>query len=134
MLVTIMLLLLVVIFAMALFLVHQINLAGMDVRSFYDFVNAHSKIDKMYFFAKKYQKMSRHDRDLFLEEAKKIFDAYDNVPTEMWEENYEKYMLLLDRYHKLKIDAWKDRAMTDEEFIHLVEEVNGKTRKARIYR
>jgi hypothetical protein len=43
----------------------------------------------------------------FLDQANKIFSAFDKVPDQLWEEDYEKYMKILDKYQDIKILRWE---------------------------
>ena len=43
---------------------------------------------------------------IYLSEAEKIFKAFDNVPNELWEEEYDKYKEVLKKYKDIKMIRW----------------------------
>lgn len=93
---------LLIIFAYA-----QIRAAGMNVKDFYSFIEANQTLDKLYRFSKKYQKLSSQDQLIFLVEAEKVFNVFDKVPDILWEEEYQKYMDVLDKYKDIKMVRWE---------------------------
>ncbi len=102
----IMYVLIVIVFALVLFAVAQIKAAGMKVKDFWDFIEANQVLDKLYRFAKKYEKLTPQEQLVFLSEAEKVFTAFDKVPDMLWEEEYEKYMDVLDKYKNIKVVRW----------------------------
>lgn len=98
--------LIVVIVALVLFAIGQIKLAGIKVKDFWSFIEANQTLDKLYRFAKKYEKLTPQEQLIFLSEADKVFDAFDKVPDILWEEEYQKYMDVLDKYKSIKIARW----------------------------
>ena len=42
----------------------------------------------------------------YLAEAEKIFTAFDKVPPELWDEEYEKYKEVLKKYNDIKMLRW----------------------------
>ena len=92
-----------VIFALVLYAVMQIKLLGMKVKDFWSFIEANEMLDKLYKFAKQYQKMSPQEQVIYLAEAEKIFTAFDKVPKELWDEEYEKYKQVLRKYNDIKM-------------------------------
>ena len=95
-----------IVFALAAFAVMQIKLAGMKVKDFWGFIDANQMLDKLYRFAKQYQNMSPQEQVIYLAEAEKIFNAFDKVPTELWEEEYQKYREVLKKYNDIKMIKW----------------------------
>ena len=93
-------------FLLVVFAVAQIRAAGMKVMDFWSFIEANQMLDKLYKFAKKYERLNEHEQIIFLEEAEKVFDAFDKVPEILWEEEYQKYMDVLDKYKNVKIIRW----------------------------
>ena len=65
-------------------------------------------LDKLYAFSKKYQKLSTQEQIIFLSEAEKVFQAFEKVPDDLWEEEYQKYMEVLDRYKDIKLLRWNN--------------------------
>ena len=63
-------------------------------------------LDRLYVFAKKYEKLSSQEQIIYLSEAEKIFEAFDKVPEELWEEEYEKYAEVLRKYKDIKMLRW----------------------------
>lgn len=95
-----------VIFALVAFSVMQIKLAGMKVKDFWDFIEANQMLDKLYRFAIQYQNMSPQEQVIYLAEAEKIFTAFNKVPSELWEEEYQKYREVLKKYNDIKMIRW----------------------------
>lgn len=95
------------IFALVSFSVMQIKLAGMKVKDFWSFIEANQMLDKLYKFAKQYKNMSPQEQVIYLSEAEKIFTAFDKVPKELWDEEYEKYKEVLKKYNNIKMIRWE---------------------------
>ena len=95
-----------VIFALVTYAIMQIRLLGIKVKDFWDFIEANQMLDKLYRFAKQYQSMSSQEQVIYLSEAEKIFTAFDKVPEELWEEEYEKYKQVLKKYKDIKMLRW----------------------------
>lgn len=98
--------LLFILFALALYAVMQIKLLGIKIKDFWDFVEANQMLDKLYRFARQYQKMSPQEQVIYLSEAERIFTAFDKVPKELWDEEYEKYKQVLKKYNDIKMLRW----------------------------
>ena len=94
------------IFALVAYAVLQIKLAGMRVKDFWTFIEANQMLDKLYRFAKQYESMTPQEQVIYLSEAEKIFKAFDNVPNELWEEEYDKYKEVLSKYKDIKMLRW----------------------------
>lgn len=94
------------IFALIAFAVMQIKLAGMKVKDFWSFIDANQMLDKLYKFARQYQNMSPQEQIIYLAEAERIFKAFDKVPNELWEEEYQKYREVLKKYNDIKMIKW----------------------------
>ena len=88
--------------------VYQIKSAGMNVKDFWSFIKANDTLDKLYAFSEKYEKLSPQQQIIFLSEAEKVFNAFDKVPNALWEEEYNKYMEILNKYKDIKVLRWKD--------------------------
>ncbi len=95
-----------IIFALVAFAVMQIKLAGMKVKDFWGFIDANQMLDKLYKFAKQYEQMSPQEQIIYLAEAEKIFNAFDKVPNELWEEEYQKYKEVLKKYNDIRMIKW----------------------------
>ncbi len=96
------------IFALVLFAVAQIRLAGIKVKDFWGFVEANQMLDKLYRFSRKYERLSPQEQLIFLSEAEKVFTAFDKVPNMLWEEEYQKYIDVLDKYKDIKVIRWSE--------------------------
>ena len=101
------------VFALVAFSVMQIKLAGMKVKDFWSFIEANQMLDKLYRFAKQYQNMSPQEQVIYLSEAEKIFNAFKNVPKELWEEEYQKYKEVLKKYNNIKMIRWNAKGQTE---------------------
>ena len=98
--------LITIIVGLILFAVGQIKLAGIKVKDFWSFIEANQILDKLYKFAKKYEKLTPQEQIIFLSEADKVFNAFDKIPDILWEEEYQKYMDVLDKYKNIKVTRW----------------------------
>jgi uncharacterized membrane protein required for colicin V production len=101
--------LLTVILFLTVLAVAQIKMAGMNVTDFWSFIKANETLDKLYAFSIKYDKLSPQQQIIFLQEADKIFSAFDKVPDALWEEEYQKYMKILDKYKDIKMLRWESK-------------------------
>lgn len=100
--------LVILIFILIMFAYVQIKIAGMQVKDFYSFIEANQTLDKLYRFSKKYDKLNSQDQLIFLMEAEKVFEAFEKVPDILWEEEYQKYMDVLDKYKDIKMIRWQE--------------------------
>lgn len=98
--------LILLIFYLMVFAVFQIRSAGMKVKDFWSFIKANETLDKLYRFAKKYEKLSPQEQVIFLNEAEKVFSAFEKVPDMLWEEEYNKYMEVLNKYKDIRVLRW----------------------------
>lgn len=95
-----------IIFGLIAYAIFQIKMFGMNVRDFWSFVEANQTLDKLYAYAKKYEKLSVQEQLIYLKEAENIFEAFDKVPNALWEEEYEKYDTVLQKYRDIKMLRW----------------------------
>ena len=95
-----------IIFGLIAFSVLQLKLAGIKVKDFWSFIQANQMLDKLYRFARQYENMSPQEQVIYLAEAEKIFKAFDSVPSELWEEEYDKYKEVLSKYKDIKMIRW----------------------------
>lgn len=98
--------LLFILFGLALYAVMQIKLLGIKIKDFWDFIEANQMLDKLYRFARQYQNMSPQEQVIYLSEAERIFTAFDKVPQQLWDEEYEKYKQVLKKYNDIKMLRW----------------------------
>ena len=98
--------LLFIIVALILYAVMQLKSLGINIKDFWSFIEANQMLDKLYLFSKRYEKLSVQEQIIYLSEAEKIFKAFENVPDMLWEEDYDKYSEVLDRYKEIKMIRW----------------------------
>lgn len=103
-------LLIFIVFALIAFAVFQIRLAGIKVKDFWSFIQANQILDRLYNFSKRYEKLSTVEQIIFLDEAEKVFDAFNKVPSMLWEEEYQKYMDVLNAYKDIKVLRWAEES------------------------
>lgn len=101
-------LLLIIIFVLTAFAIMQIKLSGIKIKDFWSFIEANQMLDKLDRFARKYKKLTSQEQLIFLKEAEKVFYAFDKVPNMLWEEEYQKYMEVLEKYKDIKMIRWKE--------------------------
>lgn len=99
-------LLIFAIFALVGYAILQIKLFGMNVKDFWSFIEANQMLDRLYNFAKYYEKMNTQEQIIYLTEAEKVFDAFEKVPNALWEEESDKYNEVLARYKDIKMLRW----------------------------
>ena len=87
--------------------IFQIKMAGMEVKDFMSFIKANDTLNKLYAFSIKYEQLTPQQQVLFLQEADTIFEAFGKVPDALWEEDYQKYMEILNKYKDIKIKRWE---------------------------
>lgn len=107
--VAIIFLLVLMIILLTLLAIAQIKMAGIEVKDFWSFMKANETLNKLYEFSLKYEKLSPQQQVLFLQEADTIFDAFAKVPDMLWEEEYPKYMEILNKYKDIKIKRWESQ-------------------------
>ena len=88
--------LVLVVFALIGYAIMQIKLFGITVKDFWNFIEANQTLDKLYEYSKRFDTLSPQQQILYLREAEAIFDAFDKMPNELWEEEYDKYRTILD--------------------------------------
>lgn len=98
--------LVLVVFALAGYAVLQIRLFGITVKDFWGFIEANQTLDRLYQFSKNYENLSRQQQILYLKEAETIFEAFDKMPKELWEDEYDKYTVILEKYKEIKMARW----------------------------
>ncbi len=86
----------------------QLKIVGIKVKDFWGFVEANQVLDKLYFFAKQYEKMSSQEQLIYLKEAERVFKAFEKIPNELWEEEYAKYKEVLDKYKDIRMIRWSN--------------------------
>ena len=102
-------LLILTILGLLVFSVYHIKMAGMEVKDFWTFIKANDTLNKLYAFSLKYDRLSPQQQILFLKEADTIFDAFRKVPDSLWEEEYEQYMEILNKYKDIKMKRWQSQ-------------------------
>ena len=107
--VAIILVLLFIIFTLIVFAIMQLQMAGIQVKDFWSFINANQELEKLYIFAKRYEKMSPQEQIIFLKAAEKMSDAFDKMPSMIWEDEYTKYRDVMDIYREIKMRRWNEQ-------------------------
>ena len=97
------------IFALIALAVFQIRMAGIKIKDFAGFIQANEMLDKLYKFSKRYNLMTPQEQIIFLAEAEKVFDAYDKIPSIIWEDEYRKYSEVLQTYQKIRMSRWNEK-------------------------
>jgi len=105
---TIIYLLAFLVFALVGSAILQIRMAGIKIKDFWGFIQANQMLDKLYRFSKRYKLMSPQEQIIFLAEAEKVFDAYDKIPSIVWEDEYRKYSEVLQAYQNVRVTRWSD--------------------------
>lgn len=103
---TIIYILIFIVFSLIAFAIMQIKLAGMNIKDFWTFIKANEILDDLYVFTKKSGELSPQEQIIFLMEAEKVFKAFDKVPDLLWEEEYQKYRDVLNKYKDIKVLRW----------------------------
>ena len=111
---TIIYILVFIIFALIAYAILQIKMFGMKIKDFWSFIEANQMLDKLYKFARQYENMSPQEQIIYLAEAEKIFNAFDNVPDTLWEEEYDKYKEVLKKYKDIKMLSWASTSNKSE--------------------
>ena len=106
-LITVALVLFTIIIAIVSYMIYNIRMAGMEVNDFWDFIKSTEKLKKLYAFSKVYENLDIQEQIIFIKEAEQVFSAFEKVPTKLWEDEYQKYMKVLNRYQKEKLKYWK---------------------------
>ena len=101
--------LIIMIIFLSVLAVAQIKMAGMNVTDFWTFIKANDTLDKLYAFCIKYDNLTPQQQIIFLKEAEKVFSAFDKVPDALWEEDYQKYMQILNKYRDIKVLRWESK-------------------------
>ncbi len=105
---TIIYILLLIIAALVGYTILQIKMYGMNVKDFWTFIKSIQDLEVLYKFSKRYEKMSPQEQIIFLMEAEKMFKAFDKVPNQIWEDEYDKYSQILETYRSIKMLRWAD--------------------------
>ena len=98
--------LLLIIFALCIYAVMQIKLAGIEVKDFWSFIEANQILDKLYEFSKHYEKLTPQQKVVYLMEAEKVFTAFDKIPNIIWEDEFKKYDEVLKKYKQIRLEKW----------------------------
>lgn len=103
---TIIYILVFIIFSLIAFAIMQIKLAGMNIKDFWSFIKANEILDELYIYTKKCGNLTPQEQVIFLMEAEKVFKAFDKIPSMLWEEEYQKYREVLNKYKDIKVRRW----------------------------
>ena len=78
--------LILIIIGLIIFAVLQIRLAGIKVKDFMSVIRANQLLDSLYRISKKCNNLNTQEQLVFLMEAEKVFEAFDKIPTLVWED------------------------------------------------
>jgi len=95
-----------IIFALIALAVIQIRMTGMKIKDFWHFIEANEMLDKLYNFSRQYQNLTQQEQVIFLMEAEKVFSAFEKVPDMLWEDEYQKYLQVLNKYKDIRVVRW----------------------------
>ncbi len=96
-----------IIFTLISYSIMQIKLAGLNIKDFWSFIQANELLDKLYKFARTYEKLNSCEQVIFLSQAEQVFKAFDKIPNIYWEEEYRKYSTVLDKYKEIRVLRWE---------------------------
>lgn len=99
-------LLILVIFALIGYAILQLRLLGIKIKDFWNFIEANQILERLYEYSKKYNELTAQEQIIYLKQAEIIFEAFDKMPHEIWEEEYEKYITILEKYKEIKLMRW----------------------------
>lgn len=94
--------------AIILFAIIQIKLAGMNIKDFWIFIQANDILDNLHLISQKYDKMNAQEQIIFLSQAEQVFNAFEKVPSQIWEEDYTKYIDVLEAYKNIRLLRWAE--------------------------
>ena len=98
--------LILIIFALIGYAIMQLRLLGIKVKDFWNFIEANQILDRLYEYSKKYNNLTQPEQILYLKQAEAIFEAFYKMPHEIWDEEYDKYLTILERYKEIKMMRW----------------------------
>lgn len=98
--------LILIIIGLVVFAVMQIKLAGIKVKDFMSFIQANQLLDSLYRISRKCDNLNTQEQLVFLMEAEKVFEAFDKIPTLVWEDEYRKYSQVLNAYKDIRVARW----------------------------
>lgn len=102
----IIIILIAIIIVLVVYAIVQIRMFGIKIKDFWSFIEANQTLDRLDGFVKQYQRMTAQEQLIYISEAEKIFIAFDKVPSLLWEEEYEKYKNVLQKYKDIKMYRW----------------------------
>ena len=105
-LLTIVYILIFIVFALVLYAIMQIKLLGIKVKDFMSFIQANQLLDSLYRISRKCDNLNTQEQLVFLMEAEKVFEAFDKIPTLVWEDEYRKYSQVLNTYKDIRVARW----------------------------
>lgn len=97
-----------IIITLVMFAIIQLQLVGIKIKDFWDFVEANQILDRLYEICNKYDKLSPQEQLIYLMEAEHVFEAFEKIPQPLWEEEHVKYSEVLDKYKDIKMLRWNE--------------------------
>ena len=92
--------LILIIIGLVVFAVMQIKLAGIKVKDFMSFIQANQLLDSLYRISRKCDNLNTQEQLVFL------MEAFDKIPTLVWEDEYRKYSQVLNTYKDIRVARW----------------------------
>ena len=86
----------------------KIKMAGINITDFIRFIAVVNDLDNLYIFSKNNKNMTEKEEMAFIKTAEKMFEAFEKVPSMMWEDEYDKYNEVLEKYKDLRVLRWAD--------------------------
>jgi len=102
-LIAIIYILVLIIFILVAYSIMQLRMAGIKIKDFWGFIQANQLLDSLYTFSKRCNRMTPHEQVIFLSEAEKVFNAFDKIPSIVWEDEYRKYSAVVETYKNIRI-------------------------------
>lgn len=100
-----------IIFCVAGIICIKIKSCGLNVKDFFDFIFAINDLDNLYVYAKNNINMTEGEQLNFLKQAESLFTKFEKIPSMIWEEEYEKYIHVLETYKSIKMLRWSGMAV-----------------------
>ena len=75
-------------------------------KDFMSFIQANQLLDSLYRISRKCDNLNTQEQLVFLMEAEKVFEAFDKIPTLVWEDEYRKYSQVLNTYKDIRVARW----------------------------
>ena len=95
--------------AIAVFYTGIIYTSGLTWKDVFEYIDASSKLYELEIKAKKSDKMSWNQQLLFMQDAEKMFKAYDKMPDVIKSNEYAEYKDIVDAYQRIRCLRWQEQ-------------------------